>query len=262
MPEAEQPPLPREDAFLVFDSVAGTHAVLVGGQAVAFWADRYRAQIPELVEDPTVFVSSDVDFLGGKEDARACSIVLGGQVYLQDAPFDSIPINAAQVVFVDSIGETRKIDFLINLCGTKRADEIVARAVLAEIEEGRGIQIMDPITCLRTRLANISRLGLGRTDAKSLQQARVAVWAAREWLRDAAMLDQKEAKKAIEALFAYALHHDHAQEAALVHGIEAFDAITPDPRLPERFHSIRFPQMQDLIEKSRARTRGRRVPTA
>lgn len=67
------PPLAREDAYRVFASVLGTDAVLVGGQAVAFWAEFYldQGRLPELDRGTGIYVSRDVDFLGGERPASA-----------------------------------------------------------------------------------------------------------------------------------------------------------------------------------------------
>ena len=70
---SEAPPLSREDAYRVFASVLGTDAVLVGGQAVAFWAELYldQGRLPELDRGTGIYVSRDVDFLGGERPASA-----------------------------------------------------------------------------------------------------------------------------------------------------------------------------------------------
>ena len=254
---SEAPPLSREDAFRVFASVLGTNAVLVGGQAVAFWAELYLDQhrLPELVRETGIYVSRDVDFLGGRREAEVCAQALNGKVYAQDRPWDSLPVSAAQVQFVDSAAHERVVDFLINVCGIPRAEEVRDCAVAFDVEDASApLYVMDPVTCLRTRLANIR--ALGRTDAKSLRQARLSIWIAREWLvdrADPAVGSTRDALRRIESVFRYAWRHDDAQHAALHHGIEAFGAIVPHEALPERFRAQRYPQVEQIVATARAR---------
>lgn len=254
-------PLSREDVYRVLESVRGTPAVLVGGQAVAFWAEHYRGQrrLPELAGDDEIFVSRDVDFLGGSAEARVCAERLSGKLLVQGQPWESLPVSAACVEFADRSGQRRNVDFLINLCGVERADVVRGRAIPFEREaEGDPLYLMDPATCVRTRLANLRVLG--RSDARNLRQARVAIWAAREWLIDCALLEGggvRFALREIEATFRYAHRHRDARHAAR-HGIEAFESIVPHDGLPMAFRRTRFPQMQRIIASVRARVSARR----
>ena len=49
---------------------AGRPYVLIGGQAVNCWAERYLATTPEL-EKVQPFTSEDIDFKGGRDDVNA-----------------------------------------------------------------------------------------------------------------------------------------------------------------------------------------------
>lgn len=237
----------------MFDSATGTRAVLVGGQAVAFWADLYRARIRELAATAQVFVSDDVDFLGDEDDANACARYLGGRVHVNAHGLDGPPLNSAIVEFRDSAGERRRVDFLVNLCGVKDPEAIRQGAVRFEAADASAVlHVMDPLTCVRTRIANIR--GIPRTDPKSLQQARVAIWTAREWLKDPdAGGDIRGRLKAIERFYRWVLNNDEAQNAAVVHGIETFEVIQPHDGLPPEFRARRFPQMRAQIKSNRSR---------
>jgi hypothetical protein len=258
----ESPPLSRDDAYRVFTSVLGTKAVLVGGQAIAFWAELYRSQarLPELDEVTEIYVSGDVDFLGGSDEAKACARLLNGKVYIQDQPWESASVSAAQVHFVDGDAYQRKVDFLINMCGVENIEDVRECAASFEVAgQSELLYVMDPVTCLRTRLANIHVLR--RTDAKSLGQAQLSVWLAREWLLDRAdpnIGGPHDALKRIESVFRFALHHDDAQHAAIEHAIEAFDAIVPHDGLPSKFASLRYPQMREIMTRKRAKLSARR----
>lgn len=54
--------------FKIRDAV-GKPYLLIGGQAVNYWAERYLATEPQL-EALQPFTSEDIDFKGGHEDVR------------------------------------------------------------------------------------------------------------------------------------------------------------------------------------------------
>lgn len=237
-----------QDAEQVIVSVLGTTAVLVGGQAVSWWAAYY--QLGTLSE---VFVSSDVDFVGGRDEARLCATRLNGRLQVQGAPFDSIPVSAAAVLFTDSQGETRKVDFLLTLCGIDKTSDIQKHAVRFELNE-QPFFVMNPVASLRTRLANICHLG--RTDNKSCAQARLSIRACKSWLVDPNAHEGKRAAlRWVEDVFRFARSHDHAKKASITYGIEAFEAIEPNSWLGDMFVRERYPRMRAQIEADRARRR-------
>jgi hypothetical protein len=60
-----------------------------------------------------------------------------------------------------------------------------------------------------------------------------------------------------ERIFCFA-EDDLSARLALKREIEVFDAVLDDERLPEKFRTIRLPQMQDRIRALRQRQRERR----
>jgi hypothetical protein len=80
--------------------------VLVGGQAVNFWAAHYENRVPELaIEAP--FASKDIDFCGDAQAVRICAERLGGKARI--ATFDDATPNSGTVAFVDAAGVTRTL---------------------------------------------------------------------------------------------------------------------------------------------------------
>src|SRR5690606_17534332 len=70
----------------------GPEVVLVGGQALAIWAQRYRITPPEALSDA---VTRDADFLGSAKSARELSVALGpGWRYWKPGADDSTPQTA------------------------------------------------------------------------------------------------------------------------------------------------------------------------
>lgn len=249
--------LSEAEIWRVIDAVTGTNAVLVAGQAISVWASYYRERIPEL-EKVGVYVSRDVDFYGDREDAKTCAHRLRGKLRVATATdaFDGAPINTAVVSFCGEAGAEHRVDFLANVYGVRRASDIRERAVVMESDAG-SFRIIDPVSQLRTRIANLTSLRSGQASAK--WQACIAVWVAREWLGDVLQgSGGRPALRAIERVFNLALTQQ-ANEASVLHGLEVFDAIRPLPGLPERFEARRYPQMTLEVEKRRAKFRASRV---
>ena len=99
------------------DSTSGI--VLVGGQAVNFWAEHYLARAPELgAHGP--YASKDIDFCGTRAAVVECARRLGGRALLP-TDFDPTP-SSGQVVFMDDTGTERVIDFLVQPFGLDAAD--------------------------------------------------------------------------------------------------------------------------------------------
>lgn len=59
--------------------------VLVGGQAVNYWADRYRHVVPELAAE-WPFTSRDIDFFGRREDVEILAERLHGAPRIATRP--------------------------------------------------------------------------------------------------------------------------------------------------------------------------------
>ena len=107
MPEPR--PLPRRELERILgqlEPVSERSLVLVGGQAVAFWAEylsRSGLEIP-------VFATKDIDFEGGRTIAQRAGRLLDAKVKLPRAS-DRTPLTRV-VVFVDSDGQERELDFI------------------------------------------------------------------------------------------------------------------------------------------------------
>ena len=96
------------------------HAILVGGQAVNFWAERYRARVPELQAGP--FASKDIDFQGVRQVASTCAERLNGRLRVPAMDDAAATVASALVEYHDASGTARVLDFLAIVHGldTKR----------------------------------------------------------------------------------------------------------------------------------------------
>jgi hypothetical protein len=156
--------------------------VLVGGQAVNFWAELYYPKIPDL-NQYLPFASEDLDFYGGRLEALSCHKILGGEVFL-NKDFDPSPNTG--VVLVDFLQQKLRIDFLGTIYGVSEA-EIYDTAIpfLGKGElEGIDFKILHPILCLEGKLHCLRHLSqVGRQDLKHVKMSLLCL---QEYLKELA----------------------------------------------------------------------------
>jgi len=229
--------------------------VLVGGQAVSFWAWRYSARLPGVLTDANL-PTKDIDFCGDREAVRLCAARLGGQAFVPD--MDDHTPNTGKVVFVDEQGVKQRIDFLGEPFGVSAA-ELRRMALPFEVEAEGGqrtgllFYVMHPVLCLESRVANTVGLP-GYQTPHALAQLRASIGCAREFLRD--VLDVGAVRDVLnlnERIFRCAMDPWKGERLVAAQGIDVFAAVlADDKRLPEKFRTIRYPQMQKIVEDRRA----------
>jgi hypothetical protein len=242
--------------------------VLVGGQALNFWAEHYMERARAALLPYAPYTSRDIDFVGGQEEAKHCAASLGGKVAFPE-PDHVITPNSAVVTYHDTGGTPRTIDFLYDLYAVKSQD--VYRMAMPfdffdNTGKSTGVQflVMHPVLCLESRVSNT--VGLPQYQSPhGLHQARAAVVCAREFLRE--VLDDagpepgqrvRAVLKLNQRIFRFATEDRLGREAAPKFGIEPFDAVVADDnRLPERFRTTRYPQMRRAVDELRVRQAAR-----
>lgn len=241
-----------EAAFTAEDALAVARhlqefpsVVLVGGQSLNFWAEQFRADVPDL-DDLAPFQSSDVDFLGSIPEVQACAKKLGGTV-VYPSP-DQINTPEVGVVHCVINDKRLKIDFLGYLAGLNSSE--VRKSAISIDVAGVVLRVMHPIHVVESRLANI--LQLRRQDSLAMRQMRVSIIVIAEFLRRAARIGPKTALKMIEQVFEITAYRDGIK---LWHdfSIDIFDAIRPFDGLAKEFKAKRLPQMQELLQERRER---------
>lgn len=154
--------------------------VLVGGQALAFWAERYADRIA--TAGPVN--SRDIDF-GGTQDVVAIAADRLGGTPKTPEPFSNTP-NTGLVEFVDPGGHERWIDFLDQLYGEGlNLSAIEAMAIGVDIPDGdqtTSFLVMHPVHCLESRISNVGGLPQYYETSLGLEQARTSVFCVREYL--------------------------------------------------------------------------------
>lgn len=138
------------DAFLRSMS---TNMVLVGGQALAFWMNRYG------IHSEGATISNDGDALGDVRMSRALAERLRATLVLPDAA--ALTSLVAQLRIPVQGGKVRNVDvlhLLYTTSGLKKSGEFTRRvrrnAVTVRIEPGFELRIMHPLDVLESRAHN------------------------------------------------------------------------------------------------------------
>lgn len=252
-PDHDPTPLGREYVWEVLRGVAG-RAVLVAGQAVAWWAEYYAQRGRFSFENgaAAMYVSKDADFVPASlVPADLDPLVDDVASRLRGKPLRKFAFSdlvAAAVSFTDEHAESRSVEFLKGLHGIESRGHILDRAVLFEASGDQPIlYVMHPVMLFESRIANVADLEKYR-DEKGVLQARVAGMAAREWVRD--LLDEgwSEARKDVEALFTLA-ESPRGITVRRAFEIDVLGAVPIDhANIPEAVRSTRFARSQAKIE--------------
>jgi hypothetical protein len=160
-------PLTSEEVAEVLTH-CGEAALLVGGQALAFWAARFAI---EPVGVLAAAVTSDVDFIGSAKVAANLARSLAWQI---SVPRRQNPTNqvAKLTKTLPGIG-VKQIDFLNAILGLQ-AKRVEQRAVKVTFPNGARIRVLHPLDVLESRLRNILLLP-SKKSAASVAQAALAI---------------------------------------------------------------------------------------
>lgn len=233
--------------------------VLIGGQALNYWAHRFARNNPKLARP---FTSKDVDFFGDEDTAKACGSRLDSEPILRP-PDNLIAANCAILPFtLDHL--SGEIDFVDKPCGLDPA-EIEPSALTIHLKDkdgnrtGQSFRVLHPLLLLESRIANLTTLPSRDPEhdgGQALDQARAAIEVTRDFLK--MLLDEGRidaARKLNERIFKFCVNTMDGKTVHARFGLEPFDAILTDPRLPEQFATTRYPQMQRELAKVRAKAK-------
>jgi hypothetical protein len=212
-------------------------AVLVGGQAVAFWASFFNVLVPPALHP---YVTKDSDFLGSRKDvARMASGMGGTALYPHQRGLTAL---AGQVRIDLSEREFLGIDVLHRIVGFDDSDAVRRRAEERFLGEIR-FRVMHPIDCLKSRLENLRKLRDKRTEAGAAQ-ASLAVRVVRRYLE--MILDERNERLALrgaESLAKMALEPAGVL-AFRSYGVDVLDAIPLKRASNRKFLDLRWPQIR------------------
>jgi hypothetical protein len=229
--------------------LAGIDMILVGGQALAFWAAYYDTPAPAIA------ITKDVDLLGTKADVGRLALGLDAKAVF--------PHKIATTMLVGQVlkdlpgGDYVNIDVMFRVYGNIATEAIASRAVLAENPAGR-FRVMHPMDVLQGRLENVYGLS-AKQDEHGVAQLRVAIDIARAFMDDIA---SQEATGPDDSTRPVVLRHlarletlalsDAGRKVAKRFGVHVADAIDPRPvGHIKSFVSKKLPQLLKLMSAAR-----------
>ena len=246
-------PLAPEEIREILES-AEADSLLVGGQALALWAELYGVSIPEELSQG---ISGDVDFIGSVSAASAlgerlnCRERMGSKWKLyRVTPGDATPQTAKLGMTVPGLG-VKEIDFLGSIVGLDTKD---ARddAVEVTLGSGKTIRVLHPIDVLRSRLHNLASLESKRGE-QGYAQARLAISVVTAFLRQqAAEASKRELLDHVKEIREIALDRGLAK-VYYECGFDVLSCVPVEQIQDENFRRLRWPQILDEVKEVRAK---------
>lgn len=233
--DTEAPLSPEEVAQIL--AICSPRGLLVGGQALAFWADHLQVPLPA---DLASGVTADADFIGDSRLAKDLGKRLGWKTWIPT--LDEATPQTGKVTRRLAGGGVKQVDFLSGVAGLATRD-IARRAVDMQIPEIGHLRVMHPIDVLDSRFQNLDLLP-GKRTAAGVAQAQLSIAVARGYIRrEIATRGERAGLKLLERIA------DIAMDIAAVHvfllyGIEPLEAVPlEDFRTTSALHKTRWPQI-------------------
>lgn len=243
-------PLTPQDVRRIL-RICANDALLVGGQALAFWADFLAVGLPADLESG---VTSDADFIGNAALARRLGEALGWKTWIP-RPDDATP-QTGKVTRELADGSVKQVDFLSGVVGLS-TPAIQRRALELEVPQIGTLRVMHPLDVLESRIQNLHRLPIKR-NAAGIAQARLARDMARAFIRSEVIeFGERTALKLLERVvkIGASVAGIHVY---LRHDIDALAAVPLDAfRTSTALHQRRWPQVQRDITRQREALRKR-----
>ena len=236
--------LKPEDAAWLIARTTTDKTVLIGGQAVSFWA-RYFGINPRLAA-----LTADIDYFGTKAEAKRVSGHLKQPHRLKIATLeDATPNTAVLLVPMEGYPEPIIIDYLASMIGVRPGD-VQKSAVTIEIDQQR-LRVLHPLQLLQSKIWNLYALQAKRTP-EGLEQARLTIAIVAAYVKEA-LETQRALLSAIETIARFAAT-DPARFAREKFGLECMNAVPAyvfeEGVLPAEFHNKRWPQLLKAVGRS------------
>jgi len=238
---------PDQELLARILELAGTEMILVGGQALSFWAAYYSVPAP-----PTA-ITKDVDFLGTRADVARLAHGLGAKATLRRQR--DLTLLTGQIEKELPGGDYVNIDVLSRVYGDISTDSIAKRAIVAESPAGK-FRVMHPVDILQGRLENVYGLSEKR-DEHGIAQLQLAIASA--FLSDIAAQESVSGKKTnrpatlrhLRRIETLALS-DAGRKLAKRYNVYVADAIDPVALLHlKSFATKKLPQLLRLMSTER-----------
>lgn len=241
----------REDFLFVGQKLAHdpSRLILVGGQALEVWGVLLDVLAPTGDQFP---LTADTDWLGSKRDAQWLCGLLGQGVELHlAADFDSTP-SSAYAYLQRPDGRVLLMDFLRAIVGP--SNEEVQKLAVPIAVNGITLNVLHPLLCLESRLANIAVIPEKRT-GNGVMQAKWAIEIGSAYLmKIVASGDLRQTNKACHRIATIA-QSQHARYCLLNYGLDPMLAVTDKiiDAIGGRFKTDDWPHTRAMVEKKRSR---------
>lgn len=238
--------LTEEEIDQILRSCNG-RALLVGGQALAFWAQHYQVTPVGVL---AANVTSDADFVGTARVARDLWQALRplGWKYWQPSLDDATSQTAKLSKTVDGQG-IKQVDFLGSVIGLN-TERIRQRAAVLTLADGTQLWVLHPLDVLESRLQNLAQLPFKRT-SQGVAQTGLAFEIVRCYLEEA--LHDDSPRRLLDAIERVAQIAQQPTLAAVFHDYSLDPmSVVPVDRVPvEEFRTRRWPQLKEAVAEQR-----------
>ncbi len=229
-------PLSAQDVQRIL-RICSTRGLLVGGQALAFWADHLGVRRPAALASQ---VTADADFIADSTLAKDLGKRLGWKTWIP--AMDDVTSQTGKVTHRLEGGRVKQVDFLSGVVGLTTKD-LMRRAIEMEVPEIGRLKVIHPIDLLDSRIQNLHALPEKRTDA-GVAQATLAVGVARGFIQQqVASRGERLGLKLLERVAAIATDIA-AVRVFLLYGIDPLEAVPLEEfRTTSTLHTVRWRQI-------------------
>ena len=238
--------LTEEEIDQILRSCNG-RALLVGGQALAFWAQRYHVKPLGVLAES---VTSDADFVGAATVARDLwgKLQALGWKYWQPSLDDATSQTAKLSKTVEGQG-IKQVDFLGAIIGLK-TEGIERRAAVLTLADGTRLRVLHPLDVLESRLQNLAQLVEKRT-FQGIAQAHLALEIVRCHMEEA--LHDGAARRLLDAIERLAQIARLPTLAAVFYdySLDLLSVVPADHVPVEEFRTRRWPQLKGAVDEQR-----------
>jgi hypothetical protein len=223
--------------------------VLVGGQALAFWADHLSVARPRELE---VAITADADFIGDSALAKKLGEALNWKWWIPKVD-DATP-QTGKVTHKLRDGSVKQVDLLSGVVGLTTID-VKRRAIEMDVPEIGTLRVMHPIDVLDSRIHNLVLLP-GKRNAAGIAQGQLAIAMVRAFMaREIEMRGERLTLKLLERVAAIAAESG-AVRIFLLYGIDPLAAVPLEEfRTTSALHSRRWPQITGEVDAQREKMR-------
>lgn len=207
----------------VLQALALTKGVIIGGQAVNLWAERYQKEASPWKE-LRPYTSFDLDVLGNRTDVLVCSQALNAEPFFPSPTENTV--NSGKIV-AQVQGADFGIDFLHTPTGLSPAEVMeLARPIAFEQIP---LKVLHPLHCVESKTVNLMTLPQGAGERQDLKHLRLSIAILRQHLTN---LTLKGGAEQLLLRWAHRIRsnstHELGLRAAMKHGIDFRDTIPAD----------------------------------